>query len=309
MKIERERIQHPDASMRWVQLRQSSFRGGLHRHSHAELTWIERGHGLRWVGHQVEPFADGDLVLLGPEVAHVWLSAQGSTPRACAATVLQFPADWAASTGLPELRGLSALRGRAAYGLAIEGQLREQVQTLMQRLAPADAPRRVALLIEVLAILAQGTAQRSPELRHLTRQACPSDGEASALAARRQRVDRLMAWIQAHLADDFQVSDAAAQVGVSTAAFARFFRREVGKGFVDFVNDARCSWAALRLVEGRESIAQIAQGCGYGSLSNFGEQFRQRYGVSPRQYRSSAATGMATPPHRDIATPTRRTRR
>ena len=135
MKIERERIQHPDASMRWVQLQQASFRGGLHRHSHAELTWIQRGHGLRWVGDHVEPFADGDLVLLGPEVAHVWLSAQGSTPRACAATVLQFPGDWAASTGLPELRGLAPLMGRAAHGLAIEGQLREQVHP----------PRRIGL--------------------------------------------------------------------------------------------------------------------------------------------------------------------
>jgi AraC-like DNA-binding protein len=274
--------------MRWVQLRQSSFRGGLHRHSHAELTWIERGRGLRWAGTHVEPFADGDLVLLGPEVAHAWLSGRGNSAHACAATVLQFPADWAASTGLPELRGLAALMGRAAYGLAIEGQLREQVQTLMQRLAQADAPRRVALLIETLAVLAQGHAQRSPELRHLTLQACASDGEASVLAARRQRVDRLMGWIQTHLADDFRVSDAAAQVGVSTAAFARFFRREVGKGFVEFVNDARCSWAALRLIESRESITQIAQGCGYGSLSNFGEQFRRRYGVSPREYRSGA---------------------
>lgn len=288
MKIERERIQHPDASMRWVQLQQASFRGGLHRHSHAELTWIQRGHGLRWVGDHVEPFADGDLVLLGPDVAHVWLSAQGSTPRACAATVLQFPGDWAASTGLPELRGLAPLMGRAAHGLAIEGQLREQVQSAMRQFAQADAPRRVALLIEVLAVLAQGHTQRSPELRPLAAQACAPDADGSSLAARRQRVDRLMRWVQAHLGDDFTVSDAAAQVGVSTAAFARFFRREVGKGFVDFVNDARCSWAALRLVEGRESIAEIAQGCGYGSLSNFGEQFRRRYGVSPREYRQAA---------------------
>lgn len=81
---------------------------------------------------------------------------------------------------------------------------------------------------------------------------------------------------------------AAAQAGISPAAFARFFRREVGKSFVDFVNDARCSWAALLLFKGRESIAEIAQGCGYGSLSNFGEQFRRRYGVSPREYRRGA---------------------
>ena len=271
--------------MRWMQLRPSAFRGSLHRHSHAELTWIERGHGLRWVGDHVEPFADGDLVLLGPEVAHVWLSGQGGAPRACAATVLQFPADWAASTGLPELRGLAPVMGRAAHGLAVGGGLRREVQDVMRRLADADAPRKVAHLIELLAVLAHGHAKRSPDLRNLSSQAAATGVGSFALTARRQRVDRLLRWIQAHLGEDLNVPDAAAQVGVSTAAFARFFRREVGKGFVDFVNDARCSWAALRLVEGRESIAEIAQGCGYGSLSNFGEQFRRRYGISPREYR------------------------
>jgi len=274
--------------MRWVQLRQSAFRGSLHRHSHAELTWIERGHGLRWVGGHVEPFGDGDLVLLGPEVAHAWVSGQGGAPRACAATVLQFPSDWAASTGLPELRGLVPLMSRAAHGLAVHGHLREHIQHVMRRLADADAPRRVAVLIEVLAILAQGHARRTAELRHLSTRAAVSNVDSLALTVRRQRVDQLLRWVHAHLAEDLNVPDAAAQAGVSTAAFARFFRREVGKGFIDFVNDARCSWAALRLVQGRESIAAIAQGCGYGSLSNFGEQFRRRYGVSPRQYRRIA---------------------
>lgn len=288
MKIERERIRHPDASMRWMHLRQSAFRGSLHRHGHAELTWIERGHGLRWVGDHVEPFGDGDLVLLGPEVAHVWLSGQGGSPRACMATVLQFPADWAASTGLPELRGLAPLMDRSAHGLAVEGALRQQVQALMRRLADADAPRRVALLIDVLGVLAQGHAQWSSELRNLSTQPAAQEPQGAAPTARRQRIDRLLRWVQAHLAEDLSVPDAAAHVGVTTAAFARFFRREVGKGFVDFVNDARCSWAALKLVKSRESIAEIAQGCGYGSLSNFGEQFRRRYGVSPRQYRQRA---------------------
>ena len=82
--------------------------------------------------------------------------------------------------------------------------------------------------------------------------------------------------------------DAAAMAGITPAAFGRFFRREVGKSFIDFVNDARCSWAALRLLEGTEPIAEIALSCGFASLSNFGEQFRRRYRVSPREYRRQA---------------------
>jgi AraC-like DNA-binding protein len=73
---------------------------------------------------------------------------------------------------------------------------------------------------------------------------------------------------------------------VSPAAFGRFFQREVGKSFTAYVNDARCGWAALRLTQGRERIADIAQACGFPTLSNFGEQFRRRYGVAPRDFRS-----------------------
>lgn len=286
VKIERELVRHPDASMRCLQLCLAAFRGGLHRHAHAELTWIERGHGLRWAGDSVEPFGDGDLVLLGADLAHVWLTPRGGEPLRCTATVLQFPADWAAATGLPELRGLDALMARAAHGLAIEGAARREVQAVMARLAKADAPRRVAVLIEVLAILNGCMRDHPSELRALSTHAPSrnSDNVASRMQ-RHQRVDRLLRWVQAHLAEELRVSDAAEVAGISPAAFARYFRREVGKGFVDFVNDARCSWAALRLLQGQESIADIAHGCGFLSLSNFGDQFRRRYGASPRDYR------------------------
>lgn len=276
--------------MRCTQLRQAAFRGGLHRHSHAELTWIERGRGLRWVGDRVEPFADGDLVLLGAELPHVWLTPDTGDAQACAATVLQFPQDWVARTGLPELRSLDALMTSAARGLAVEGSMRQALQGPMARLAGADAPQRVAVLIDLLALLAQGLERRSPDLRVLSALSPGDTRDAAASVLRRQRVDRLLRWIQGHLADELRVSEAARIAGVSPAAFARFFRREVGKGFVELVNDARCSWAALRLLQGREPIADIAQGCGFESLSNFGAQFRRRHGVSPRDYRRHALT-------------------
>lgn len=288
MKIERELVRHPDASMRCLQLRLGAFRGGLHRHAHAELTWIERGHGLRWVGDSVEPFGDGDLVLLGAELAHVWLTPQGGEPQRCAATVLQFPDDWAASTALPELRSIDALMARAAHGLAVEGSTRQEVQSRMARMAESDAPRRVAALVEVLAVLHASLRQSSSDLRALSAHAPDRGPDATSSTQRHQRVDRLLRWVQAHLAEELRVSDAAEIVGISPAAFARYFRREIGKGFVDFVNDARCSWAALRLLQGQEPIADIAHGCGFPTLSNFGDQFRRRYGASPRDYRQHA---------------------
>lgn len=257
----------------------------MHRHGHAELTWIERGRGTRWVGDSVEPFGDGDVVLLGTEVPHVWLTGNTGSARSCAATVLQFPSSWAADTGLPELRSLEVLLRHAARGVAVEGGMRCQVQELMAQVVAANAPRRAALLIELLALMSQGLEQGSQDLRLLSAHPAQPGVKGHALLVRRQRVDRLLRWVQTHLSDDLCVSDAASIVGVSPAAFGRFFRREVGKGFIDYINDARCSWAALQLLEGSQPIADIALACGYPSLSNFGEQFRHRYGMSPREYR------------------------
>lgn len=284
MKIAREVVRHPDASMRCMQLRQQAFRGELHRHGHAELTWIEQGQGLRWVGDSVEPFFDGDLVLLGGEVPHLWVTRGPQAPGPCRATVLQFPLDWAAATGLPELRGVQALLERAELGLSVEGELRAPVQALLARVVAAEGPRRVAAFVELLALLNEGAAA----LRALATRPPPIAGDGREAAARRQRVDAVLRWIEAHLAQPLQVREAAAIAHLSPAAFGRFFRREVGKSFVDYVNDARCSWAALRLVRSRDSVATIAQDCGFPTLSNFGEQFRRRYGVSPLQHRKRA---------------------
>ncbi len=285
MRITREPIHHAEESLRCMRFVLPAFRGGLHRHGHFELTWIERGQGLRWVGDSVEPFFDGDVVLVGSETPHLWASRGVQSPQGCAATVLQFPCDWLQRCGLPELRAVAPVLVQAATGVEVQGHTRAEVQALLARFPGATAQRRVALFIEVLDCLLAGTV----DLRALSAQQHPTPDAVARVGPSRQRVDRVLSWIESHLADALSVEDAAAVAHVSPAAFGRFFRREVGKSFTAYVNDARCGWAALRLIQCREPIAQVAQACGFPTLSNFGEQFRRRYGVTPRDFRAGRA--------------------
>ena len=285
MRITREPIHHAEESLRCLHLALPAFDGGLHRHGHVELTWIERGQGLRWVGDSVEPFFDGDLVLVGSETPHLWASRGAQPHPGCAATVLQFPPDWLQRSGLPELRAVAPLLAQAGPGVELQGATRIAVQDLLARLPGSSAQRRVAIFIEVLGCLLAGAA----DLRALSAPLQPARGAAPRSGASPQRVDRVLNWIEAHLADELSVEDAAAVAHVSPAAFGRFFQREVGKTFTAYVNDARCGWAALRLIQGPEPIAQIAQACGFPTLSNFGEQFRRRHGMAPRDFRAGRA--------------------
>jgi AraC-like DNA-binding protein len=287
MRIFREAVRHPDESLRLLHLELPTFEGGLHRHAHAELTWIESGQGLRWVGHSVEPFFDGDLVLVGGEVAHLWASRGAQPPAGCATTVLQFKPDWAARTGLPELAGATPLLLRASVGLEIRGGTRLKVQGLMLRMRQTTAARRVAAMVDLLATLMEGAAELRELSTRISGRAPAADGAVDGPAGG-HRVDRVLNWIEEHLAEDLRVEDAAGVAHVSAAAFGRFFRREVGKNFTEYVNDARCGWAALQLIQGREPIAHIAQSCGFPTLSHFGEQFRRRYRLAPRAFRADA---------------------
>jgi AraC-like DNA-binding protein len=292
MRIAREPIHHAEESLRCMNLALPAFRGSLHRHGHFELTWIERGQGLRWVGDSVEPFFDGDLVLVGSETPHLWASRGLQSTQGCVATVLQFPSDWLQRCGLPELKPVAPLLAHAGAGVEVRGRTCVEAQGLLARLPGSTVQRRLAVFIEVLGCLLGGAA----DLRALSAP-LPAAGTGSLRAGPSpQRVDRVLNWVESHLADELSVEDAAAVAHVSPAAFGRFFRREVGKSFTAYVNDARCGWAALRLIQDAEPIAQIAHACGFPTLSNFGEQFRRRYGVAPRDFRAGRAG--ATPDHR-----------
>jgi AraC-like DNA-binding protein len=281
MKVAREPIPTADESLRYLHLKLPVFRGELHRHGHFELTWIQRGEGLRWVGDSVAPFFDGDLVLVGSEIPHLWASRGPEPAEPCTATVLQFPPDWTRRFGLPELKTVAPLMAHAAAGLEVLGETRTAVQRLLAGLEGASALQRVAVLLEVLDRLQAG----AEDLRPLSGTLSAASIENASTSVGLPRIDRVLRWIETNLGNDLRVDDAAAIAHVTPAAFGRFFKREVGKNFTAYVNDARCGWAALRLVQSTEPIAQIAQTCGFPTLSNFSDQFRRRYAVAPREFR------------------------
>ncbi|HJP67724.1 MAG TPA: helix-turn-helix domain-containing protein, partial [Sphingomicrobium sp.] len=47
--------------------------------------------------------------------------------------------------------------------------------------------------------------------------------------------------------------------------------------------------AARRLTAGGTSISEIAYGVGFSSPAHFSARFRERFGMTPREYRASAA--------------------
>ena len=76
--------------------------------------------------------------------------------------------------------------------------------------------------------------------------------------------------------------------GCSRSCFSRFFKRCIGKTFIEYVTELRIGRVCRELMETDESITAIAYGAGFNNLSNFNEQFRKLKRMTPSRYRKMA---------------------
>lgn len=282
MRVTHEQVVHPDRAFRFLRFESDAFRGDRHRHRQVELTWIEAGVGMRFVGDAVEPFGPGDLILIGSNVPHGWVSARRGAPRRVAATVVQFAPELLADPMLPELARVAPLAARASAGLRVPGRAARETTRVLARMRSTGPVARVAALIELLAIL----EAHAGTLRPIASSASPGAVRSELPVPGKRRIDVTIDWIHRHLGRELRVADLARVAHVTPASFSRFFHREVGKTFTRYVNDLRCGEACLRLQVSDRPISAIARECGFATLSHFNRQFRLRYGVTPGRYRS-----------------------
>ena len=79
----------------------------------------------------------------------------------------------------------------------------------------------------------------------------------------------------------------ARSVGTNTRLLNEAFRKFAGVTVFDYLREARMKEARHLLSETALEVQTIANDLGYGSAANFSTAFRERFGLSPRQYRKA----------------------
>jgi len=112
---------------------------------------------------------------------------------------------------------------------------------------------------------------------------------ASSEATRREyaaRINRVVDYIQSHLADPLDLERLAAVACFSPFHFHRLFHAWMGETLQDFVHRLRLERAAQLLVfNPLTSISEIAMECGFSSSSAFARAFKGAFGVSASEWR------------------------
>jgi len=261
------------------------FDAPWHYHPEYELTYIVKSHGRRFVGDHVEPFQQGDLVLLGPDLPHFWRNDdefyQPDSLYPAESIVVQFPASFTERglASIPEAALVRELLERARYGLRFS---LEMSQTVADRMAQLPLQTGLTQLLSLLAILNELATDQNAQL-------LASDGyQLAPGVAETERMKRVLEFVLRHFREEVRVEQIASIAGMAPAAFCRYFKNRTRKTFIEYLNELRIGHARKLLTNADMSIGQVGLECGYNNNSHFHRQFKLSTGITPFQYQALA---------------------
>lgn len=97
--------------------------------------------------------------------------------------------------------------------------------------------------------------------------------------------------LRASLAQPPDLAQLAKESGTSVHRLKEAFRQQLHITPAAFIRETRLIEAAWQMNETSKSVAEVGTALGYSSPANFATAFRERFGISPLQYRLGRASG------------------
>ena len=253
-----------------------------HCHDEYELQLIVGARGRAFVGDYVGQFEPGHLVLTGPRLPHNWISTDlPPDGLAVRSLVLQFRDEplRQAMLAIRELAEVRPLLDRSLRGIEFFG-LSDAVRKRFQRIKDSRGLERFVEFSSLLSLLA-----RCEDYRLLSSDHQIAHGKDADLAT----INGIIEFINENHAEQISVAQVATLVNMSESSFSRFFSKVADSTLPAFVNRVRIHKACQLLARTDDAISTICYAVGFNNVANFNRRFLETKGMTPREYRRSAA--------------------
>jgi AraC-like DNA-binding protein len=276
----------PDSSFLYIYEECDYFDKAWHFHKEYELVLIDKTEGTRFVGDQVSIIKESDLVLLGPNVPHLYRNTEKyyqSKDLVAKSIFIHFTDDFPGNPffGLPEMKGVRRLLDKSAMGLEINGKSNAYVKAKLHEMNTESPARRLLKLLDILVFLST-----SKDLQPVLSSAFTANSSNDA-----DKIDAVFQFILKNYKNEIYIEEIAEKLNMSIASFSRYFKHHTHKTFSNYVTEIRISHACRLLIEGDYSISEICYQSGFENLSNFYRHFKKKTGLIPKEYRCRFLAG------------------
>ena len=91
--------------------------------------------------------------------------------------------------------------------------------------------------------------------------------------------------IDLHKEDDIFLSDIAKELGYTEYYLSRKFKNEVGSTFKEYIRNVRLEYSKFLLTNEIIPVREISERLKFTSQSYFTDRFKEKYGITPNEYR------------------------
>lgn len=253
------------------------FYGQLHQHEEIQFSQVVSGSGTLIVGDTVNQYKDGDILIIGSNVPHVFKSDEQQNKNAYMQTLF-FKKD-SFGTDFFELEELSELKlffDRSHQGFKLTTG-KEEMGRLFSKLDSSSKLERFILLLQLLNAASKNSYTSLSSFVY-DKKFTVNEGN---------RLRDIFEYTMKHFSKNIPLETIADQAAMTKTSFCKYFKKRTNKTYMSFLNELRIEHACKLLVQDSGiSIADVAFQSGFNNLSHFNRQFKAIKNVTPKIYRT-----------------------
>jgi AraC-like DNA-binding protein len=254
-----------------------------HYHPELELHYIVKGQGVRFIGDNVNNFNEGELLLIGVNLPHMWRCNESyfirNSELIAEAVVVQFLPNFMGNDFLKKAESESIIKlyNRAKNGLIINGETKEKIISLMYKSVKKDSLSRLILILRMIKILS-----KSEEMYPI----CSSHNFYQTNSEEEVRINKVFSYTLENYKKDISLEEIASIASLSSTSFCRYFKEKTNKTFRKFLIEIRINHAKRMLIEEKwKTTDAICFDCGFNNRSNFFHNFKSITTYTPIEYK------------------------
>ncbi|MEH6406988.1 MAG: AraC family transcriptional regulator [Leeuwenhoekiella sp.] len=251
-----------------------------HYHEQLELVVILKSTGTRFVGDNIEQFNEGEIILLGKNLPHMWLNDKvyfkKESDLKAEAIAIHFKEEFLGAQFIeaPEMKHIALLFEKARRGIKFTGDNKNIIKEI-KKMYELDDFERIVQMIQILGMLAK--AENTVKLS--------SSGFLNTfLQTENKNLDKVYSYMFNNFKNPISLDDVAEIANMNASSFSRFFKKASRKTFSRYLNEIRIGYACKLLLEQKYNVTDICYESGFNNLSNFNRQFKTITNHSPSDY-------------------------
>lgn len=243
-----------------------------HFHPEVEICLTLKSEGKRFVGNDISDYQADDLVMLGANLPHGFITQLPSEQ-----VVIQMQESFLGAAFLekPEIKIIKEVFSRAKRGIQFFGETQQQVKLkTLQVLKQEGFPKLLALL-DLLYFLAIST-----DYQYITKDSFQANTKMVEL----ERVQVVYDYILKNYQEEVSLDKAANLLAMTKSSFCKFLKKHAKKTFSEIVNEIRIGHACDLMMQSDKLISTIAFESGYNDVSYFSRTFKKIMQTSPKLF-------------------------